>query len=74
MYPFLRNIMFCFPPENVHYFSMNTLKLVCKNSSIKNLISNQFIPKSSGLSKTVFGLTFKIRLVLVQVLIRMPIT
>jgi dihydroorotate dehydrogenase len=59
MYPFLRNIMFCFPPENVHYFSMNTLKLVCKNSSIKNLISNQFIPKSSGLSKTVFGLTFK---------------
>ncbi len=44
MYKFLRNILFIFPPEWVHYFSMNCLKLLC-NLGFKKLIANSFKPK-----------------------------
>jgi dihydroorotate dehydrogenase len=46
MYKFLRNILFIFPPEWVHYFSMNCLKLLC-NFGLKKLIKNNFTPKGN---------------------------
>jgi len=46
MYQFLCNILFLFPPEWVHYFSMNGLKLLC-NIGFKKLIANSFTPKGT---------------------------
>ena len=42
MYNLLRNLLFLFDAEKVHYFSMNLLKLVCKIPFIKILLSNVF--------------------------------
>lgn len=46
MYKLLRSFLFLFDPEWVHYFSMNSLKLLCKIPSIKSLIVTSF--KSKG--------------------------
>ncbi|MFZ1329869.1 MAG: quinone-dependent dihydroorotate dehydrogenase [Chitinophagaceae bacterium] len=43
MYSILRNILFFFPPEWVHYFSMNSLKFFC-NIGLKRLIHSSFAP------------------------------
>ena len=43
MYSILRNILFFFPPEWVHYFSMNSLKFFC-NIGLKRLIRSSFAP------------------------------
>ena len=56
MYRLLRNILFFFPPEWVHYFSMNCLKLLCK-IGFKKLIAGIFQPKIS-VQKKVFDLSF----------------
>ncbi|MEP6948135.1 MAG: quinone-dependent dihydroorotate dehydrogenase [Ginsengibacter sp.] len=58
MYKLLRNILFWFDAEQVHYFSMNLLKLVCKFSFIKNLIKKLYGPTGKRLSRNFFGLTF----------------
>jgi len=39
MYRLLRSFLFCFPPEAVHYFSMNCLKLLCKFGFRKVLLA-----------------------------------
>lgn len=57
MYKLLRNILFWFDAEQVHYFSMNFLKLVCKINSIKKIISKRYTPPDSPVN--VFGLQFK---------------
>ena len=57
MYKLLRNILFWFDAEQVHYFSMNFLKLICKVGFIKKMISKKFTPEDSPV--TVFGLQFK---------------
>ncbi len=57
MYKLLRNILFWFDAEQVHYFSMNFLKLVCKISFIKKIISKKYTPPDSPVN--VFGLQFK---------------
>lgn len=44
MYRLLRSFLFLFPPEWVHYFSMNCLKLLC-SIGFKKLISGKFTPK-----------------------------
>ncbi|MEO6489446.1 MAG: quinone-dependent dihydroorotate dehydrogenase [Ferruginibacter sp.] len=46
MYKVLRNILFLFDPEWVHYFSMNVLKILCRSDWICNLIKERFIPKN----------------------------
>lgn len=46
MYKLLRSLLFCFNPEKVHYFSMNTLKLLCSIPGIQNLITLKF--KAAG--------------------------
>jgi dihydroorotate dehydrogenase len=43
MYKLLRNFLFLFPPEWVHYFSMNCLKLLCR-IGLKKLIIALFRP------------------------------
>ena len=46
MYKILRRFLFLFPPEWVHYFSMNGLKFLC-TIGLKRLIKNKFIPKGN---------------------------
>ncbi len=57
-YRLLRNILFCFSPEWVHYFSMNCLKLLC-NIGFKRLIKSSFSPPSMvNREWSVIGLKF----------------
>jgi dihydroorotate dehydrogenase len=58
MYKLLRNILFLFEPEQVHYFSMNVLRLFLKIPFANNIL-RQGVRVNSQLEKTVFGLSFK---------------
>ena len=58
MYKVLRNFLFLFGPEGVHYFSMDLLKKFCRSSFIKNSIQKKFIPKGNNLQRSFFGLEF----------------
>lgn len=58
MYQLLRNILFWFDAEEVHYFSMNMLSFFCKFSFIKNYLKKKFTPDYKTFSKEVFGITF----------------
>jgi dihydroorotate dehydrogenase len=58
MYRLLRNILFWFDAESVHYFSMNSLKFFCSFSPGRNLLRRFFRPKGTSLKRTVFGLEF----------------
>ena len=72
MYRILRSILFLFPPEWVHYFSMNCLRLVCKVGFIKKLITSRFAPENFrdhdslaitiGITTEIFNLKFKNRI------------
>jgi dihydroorotate dehydrogenase len=59
MYNLLRSILFLFPTEGVHYFSMNTLKVLCSIAPVRKFIAWIFTPNDPGLAKKKFGLTFK---------------
>ncbi len=59
MYKLLRNILFLFPTEQVHYFSMNGLKLICKIGWIRKWVTNQCAVHDEALEKRVFNLSFK---------------
>lgn len=59
MYNLLRRLLFCFPTETVHHFSMNMMKLGCSLGVIRKSISDQFTPSNGSLSKELFGLRFK---------------
>ncbi len=59
MYKFFRNILFLFPTESIHYFSMNALKLACKIGFLKKLIASQFTVRNARFEKEIFGLHFK---------------
>jgi len=59
MYKILRSILFLFSPEWVHYFSMNSLKLLCSIGFIRKALINYFKPKGSPGSYSEFGLTFR---------------
>ena len=61
MYKILRSILFLFSPEWVHYFSMNSLKLLCSVGLIRKALTNYFKPRGSNNSFSQFGLTFKNR-------------
>lgn len=59
MYKLLRNILFLFSPEWVHYFSMNLLKAACNIGFVKKWITSAFTPKiTSGSPYNVFGIDF----------------
>lgn len=57
MYQLLRKILFWFPPEDVHYFSMNCLSVARRVPGLQSIISPA-ATKHPSLEKTVFGLTF----------------
>src|SRR4051812_19178165 len=59
MYSFLRDILFNFDAEAVHYFSMNTLKSVSKVGIVKRMLEKNFQYNEPELSRQVFGLPFK---------------
>ena len=58
MYTLLRNFLFFFPPEWIHYFSMNCLRLLCSFSFSRRWLARAFTPAGTS-SKTMFGLSFK---------------
>lgn len=58
IYPLLRELLFCFPPEDVHYFSMNLLKTGNGIGPVKGILKNSFSATDPSLQKTVFGLDF----------------
>jgi dihydroorotate dehydrogenase len=59
MYKFFRNILFLFPPEWVHYFSMNLMKVLCSIGFIRKLLASGFTTHHSRLTTHVFNLVFK---------------
>ncbi len=50
MYQLLRRFLFLFPPEGVHYFSMNVLKALCSVGFIRRLLAASFRPASHPVS------------------------
>lgn len=59
MYSVLRDILFNFDAEDVHYFSMNTIKSVSKVEVLQKLMAKGFQYHNPSLEKQVFGLPFK---------------
>ena len=59
MYKIIRSILFLFPPEWTHYFSMNCLKVLCFLSPIRRLTSFFFTTHDSRLPIHAFNLEFK---------------
>ncbi|MGZ8525556.1 MAG: quinone-dependent dihydroorotate dehydrogenase [Chitinophagaceae bacterium] len=59
MYNVIRRILFAFPPEWVHYFSMNCMKIVCSVGFFRRLIALNFCIKNPKLITNVFKLRFK---------------
>lgn len=58
MYKILRNILFVFPAEGVHYFAMNGLKLLCK-LGFKKLLAANYSSTNTKTSTSFCGLDFK---------------
>lgn len=59
MYQFLRSLFFLFDPERVHYFAMNSFRLLCKINTVKKFISGLFSVNDPKLQTSFVGLTFK---------------
>jgi len=60
MYKFLRNILFLFPTEWVHYFSMNCLRILCSVGFLRKLLAAGFSPASNeNLRSEIYNLQFK---------------
>jgi dihydroorotate dehydrogenase len=48
MYKFIRTILFLFPPEWTHHFSMNCLRILCSVGFIRKLLAASFRPWTGG--------------------------
>jgi len=69
MYKILRTVLFFFPPEGVHHFSMRLLRLACGIGPLRKLVEWSCMPDapqtpqgsngSPTLPKEVFGLSFR---------------
>ena len=57
MYKLLRSFLFLFDPEWVHYFSMNSLKLICKLPFGKSIIKKISAPKKN-IQYSIFNIQF----------------
>lgn len=57
MYSILRNILFKYDAEKVHYFSMNMLRIFCSFSLIRWILKKKY-SVGKNFSKEVFGITF----------------
>jgi dihydroorotate dehydrogenase len=58
-YPALRKLLFNFPTEGVHHFSMNSLKTACNIPFAKKIIEQRFQFDHPLLQKEIFELQFK---------------
>jgi dihydroorotate dehydrogenase len=58
MYKLLRSFLFLFNPEWVHYFSINSLKVLCRPSFGKSIIKKLFTPQKNA-PYEIFNLQFK---------------
>jgi dihydroorotate dehydrogenase len=58
MYKQIRRLLFFFPPEWVHYFSMNSLKLL-SSIGLKRLLAAGFEPRAWNITKEALGMKFK---------------
>src|SRR5690606_19704320 len=58
MYKFVRSILFLFPPESVHYFSMNCLRLICQAGPLRSLLHNWLSPKPRKTATSALKLDF----------------
>jgi dihydroorotate dehydrogenase len=60
MYKIVRAILFLFPTEAVHHFSMNCLRLLCSIAPIKKLLDTYYTPKANtNLETEICNLKFK---------------
>jgi len=60
MYKILRSILFLFPTEWVHYFSMNCMRVLCSIGFLKKLLASIFSPDANEeLKSEIFNLQFK---------------
>src|SRR5262245_44400084 len=59
MYRFIRNILFLFPPEWLHYFAMNCMKILCSIPFMTKLIKGLLAVNDSRLSTHFGNLQFK---------------
>jgi len=60
MYRILRSILFLFPTEWVHYFSMNCLKVLCSIGFLRKLLASIFSPiANENLKSEILNLKFK---------------
>lgn len=58
MYPLLRQLLFNFPPEGVHHFSMNLLRDLNKFGFFGSMLSRSFQVNDPALRKELFGISF----------------
>lgn len=56
---FIRPLLFLFPPEFIHHFTFNFLKLAGKVPGLMKLISSFHQIENKKLERTLFGITFK---------------
>lgn len=61
MYKIFRRLLFLFPPESIHYLSMNFLRFLCSSSVIRNIITSIFSPKKTPVTNKV-NLKFRNRI------------
>ena len=59
MYNILRSFLFLFDPEWVHYFSMNSVKFICKIPFGKSIIKSLFQPKGN-IQYSIFNIQYLI--------------
>src|SRR5688572_13630793 len=60
MYKILRSILFLFPTEWVHYFSMNCLRVICSVGFLRKLLASIFSPLANeNLKSEILNLNFK---------------
>ena len=60
MYKILRSILFLFPTEWVHYFSMNCLRVICSIGFLRKLLASTFSPiANENLKSETLNLKFK---------------
>ncbi|MBS1601557.1 MAG: dihydroorotate dehydrogenase (quinone), partial [Bacteroidetes bacterium] len=60
MYKILRTVLFFFPPEGVHHFSMKMLKLLCSVGLFRKLVEWGCRPDTpDSVQKEAFGLSFR---------------
>ena len=58
MYKIVRSVLFLFPPESVHHFSMSCLRLLCSMRWGRSLLKKIFLPYSSAFTTYQFNIQF----------------